>query len=565
MDRDGETNGRQTGGEGLRAARRTMRLSLNVKIVGIAGASIALVSLILAFSFGREVQKLLERELTNRGRLAVLTLANTSSSAFLAQDVAGLSALAAATLADVNGVAYVVIRDERGRLVADAATEALGSARPERMKLDDLGLGKRVVEGAAVVGGQEMLQFAALVTFKGKAELQYMDPLGLGASGAAGTGAVKELGSVEIGFPVAELRSQIGAASRRSIGLAALVFVACLVAMYPLASFTTRPLASLTRAALGIADGDLRQDVRRSGNDEVTDLAKSFARMIAELQSMLGELKGAATALAQESDVMLGAATRQAAMAAQQSASITQMNASIREIAQTSSAATDHADRVIVVTQNAEESAVAGEGIVEEAVASTTLVEQQVSTISSRLGDLSARVSQIGDIIGTVKDLALRSNVLALNAAIQAARSGEDGASFSVIAREMRALAEQSRDTAGEVPKLLGEIVEYTGNAAAATQQGSEKARSTAALARRAGATIGNLASVSRESAAAARLIADSSRQQATGVNEIVATLTQLARAAESNVEGSEEMRRVAERLKTVSSRLTGLAERYRS
>jgi methyl-accepting chemotaxis protein len=542
-----------------------MRLSLSAKIVGIAGASIALVSLILAFSFGREVQKLLERELTNRGRLAVLTLANTSSSAFLAQDVAGLGALATATLADVNGAAYVVVRDERGERVADAVTDALGSVRPDRFDLEELRRGARVLERTVSVGGQEMLHFMALVTFKGKAELQYMDPLGLGAPGAAGTGAVKELGTVEIGFPIAELRSQIGAASRRSIGLAALVFLACLVAMYPLASFTTRPLASLTRAALGIAEGDLRQDVRRSGNDEVSDLARSFGRMVSELQSMLAELKGAASALAQESDAMLGAATRQSAMAAQQSASITQMNASIREIAQTSSAATDHADRVIVVTQTAEESAVAGEGIVEEAVASTTLVEQQVSAIGARLGDLSGRVSQIGDIIGTVKDLALRSNVLALNAAIQAARSGEDGASFSVIAREMRALAEQSSNTAGEVPKLLGEIVEHTGTAAAATQQGSEKARSTAALARRAGATIGNLASVCRESASAARLIADSSRQQATGVNEIGATLTQLARAAQSNVEGSEEMRRVAERLKSVSARLTGLAERYRS
>jgi methyl-accepting chemotaxis protein len=546
-------------------AHRKLRLGLNVKIVGIAGASIALVSLILAYSFGREVQKLLELELTNRGRLAVLTLANTSSSAFLAQDVAGMAALASATLADVNGAAYVVVRDERGELVAEAAAPALGDARPDRMNLDELNRGARVLERTVKVSGQEMLHFAALVRFKGKAELQYMDPLGLGASGAAGTGAVKELGSVEIGFPVAELRAQIGAASRRSIGLAALVFAACLVAMYPLASYTTRPLVSLTRAALGIADGDLRQDVRRTGDDEVADLAKSFARMVAELQAMLSELKGAASSLAQESDVMLGAATRQAAMAAQQSASITQMNVSIREIAQTSSTATDHADRVIAVTQTAEESAVAGEGVVEEAVASTTLVEQQVSTIGSRLGDLSARVSQIGDIIGTVKDLALRSNVLALNAAIQAARTGEDGASFSVIAREMRALAEQSSNTAGEVPKLLGEIVEHTGSATAATQQGSEKARTTAALARRAGSTIGNLANVCRESAAAARLIADSSRQQATGVNEIVATLAQLTRAAESNVEGSEEMRRVAERLKSVSSRLTGLAERYRS
>jgi len=544
---------------------RALRLGLTVRIVGISSISIALVALILALSFGREVEKMLQEELTTRGRMAALSLANTSANLVFALDLSGLAGLAAATLADVPGAAYVVVRDERGQTLADAAEESLGKARPLATPIADLDLGSRFLQRTVTVADREMLHVVALITFKGRSGAQYLDPLGLNPDAGAGTAGLKVLGSVEIGFPRDHLVSQIAAASRRSVGLAAVVFVACLLAMIPLARFTTKPLADLSRAALGIAAGDLRQDVRRSGNDEVADLAASFARMISELQSMLAELKEAAAMLAQESDAMLAAATRQAAMASQQSASVAEMNASIREIAQTSSAATDHADRVIAVTQTAEESSRAGEGIVEEAVGSTAHVEQHVTAIASRLGDLSSRVSQIGDIIGTVKDLAARSNVLALNAAIQAARSGEASAGFSVIAREMRALAEQSGGTAGEVPKLLGEIVESAQAAATATQQGTEKARSTAALARRAGSTIGNLANVCRESAAAARHIAESSRQQATGVNEVVTALAQLARAADGNVEGSEEMRRVAERLKTVSSRLTRLAERYRS
>ncbi len=544
---------------------RSIRLGLTVKIVALSGVSIALVALILAGSFGREVEKLLRDELTTRGRLAALSLANTSATFVFAQDVSGLEGLAAATLADVPDAAYVILRDERGETLADAADPSLGKARPAPTAVGDLDLGGRFLQKTVTVAGREMLHVVALITFKAKSEVQYLDPLGLGGKVGAGTAGVKVLGSVEIGFPLSHLTSQIGAASRRSMGLAGVVLVACLVAMFPLARYTTRPLVELSRAALGIAAGDLRQDVKRSGNDEVADLAASFGRMVSELQSMLAELKDAASMLAQESDAMLAAATRQAAMASQQSASVAEMNASIREIAQTSSAATDHADRVIAVTQTAEDSSRAGEGVVEEAIDSTAQVEQHVGAIASRLGELSSRASQIGDIIATVKDLAARSNVLALNAAIQAARSGESSAGFSVIAREMRALAEQSSTTAGEVPKLLGEIVESTQAAASASQQGTDKARSTAALARRAGGAIGNLANVCRESAVAARHIAESSRQQATGVNDVVAALAQLARAADGNVEGSEEMRRVAERLKAVSGRLTALAERYRS
>jgi methyl-accepting chemotaxis protein len=546
-------------------ARGRRRLGLTLKIVGIAGISIALVALILVFSFGREVEKMLQQELTTRGRMAALAVANTSATLVFAQDFSGLEALAAATLADVPGAAYVVLRDENGMPIAGAAIDALGKARPEAIPLAEMELGSRSLERTVTVAGEKMLHVVALISFKGRAEVQYMDPLGLNPGAGAGTAGVKVLGSVEIGFPLADLSRQIAAASRRSVGVATLVFIGCLLAMFPLVRFTTKPLADLSKAALGIAAGDLRQDVKHAGNDEVTDLGRSFARMVSELQSMLTELKEAASTLAQESDAMLASATRQAAMATQQSASISEMNVSIREIAQTSSAATDHADRVIAVTQTAEESSRAGEGVVEEAVNGTTHLEQHVATIASRLGDLSSRASQIGDIIATVKDLSTRSNVLALNAAIQAARSGESSAGFSVIAREMRALAEQSSGTAGEVPKHLGEIVEYTQAASAATQQGAEKARTTAELARRAGATIGNLANVCRESSTAARQIAESSRQQATGVNEVVAALAQLARVADGNVEGSEEMRRVAERLKTVSGRLTRLAERYRS
>ncbi|HET8540690.1 MAG TPA: methyl-accepting chemotaxis protein [Anaeromyxobacter sp.] len=564
MQRDDPAPDQARSAAAVAGRARAIRLGLTVKIVAISGFCIALVALILAVSFGREAEKMLQDELSTRGRLAVLSLANTSATLIFAQDISGLEGLAAATLADVPDAAYVVVRDERGETLADAAEEALGRARPPPTPLADLELGSRFVQRTVSVADREMLHVVALVTFKAKSDAQYMDPLGLAPeTGAAG--GLKILGSVEIGFPLARLGSQIAAASRRSVGLAALVLVACLAAMFPLARLTTRPLVDLSRAALGIAAGDLRQHVRRSGNDEVADLAGSFGRMVAELQSMLAELKEAAAALAQESDAMVGAATRQAAMAAQQSASVAEMNASIREIAQTSSAATDHADRVIAVTQTAEESSRAGEGVVEEAIGSTAHVEQHVGAIAARLGDLSSRVGQIGDIIATVKDLAARSNVLALNAAIQAARSGEASAGFSVIAREMRSLAEQSSGTAGEVPKLLGEIVETTQAAATATQQGTEKARSTAALARRAGSAIGNLAGVCRESAVAARHIAESSRQQATGVNDVVAALAQLARAADGNVEGSEEMRRVAERLKAVSGRLTGIAERYRS
>ncbi len=550
------------GGVG-RPDRRRLRFRLSVKIAGLAGASTALVAVILALSFGREAERMLRQEISSRGQLALAALTASSASLLLAQDVNALEGLTTATLADLPGAAYVIVRDERGKAQAEAVQGAVGAARPDAPELAALE-SQRMLERTVEVGGREILHLVAPVRFRTRADTQYLDPLGLNPAPASAAGA-RILGTVEIGFPSAELTRQVVAATRRSLGLAALVFVACLVAIFPLARFTTGPLTHLSAAALGIAGGDLRQHVRTTGNDEVADLGRSFGRMVAELQAMVAELRESAATLARESETMLAAATRHAATATEQSTSLVQMNSSIKEIAQTSAAAIDHADRVITVTRTAEESSRAGDALVEEAVKSTTAVEGQVSTIGSRLGELSGRVGEIGEIIAKVKDLALRSNVLALNAAIHAGRSGESGSSFTVVAREMRALAEQSSATAGEVPRLLGQIAEYTQAAAAATQQGTEQARFTAGLAQRAGSTIGSLAGVCRESAAAACEIADSARQQASGVQEIVSALEQLSRAAEENVEGSDEMKRMAERLQSVSGRLSALVERYQA
>ncbi|HYG68475.1 MAG TPA: methyl-accepting chemotaxis protein [Anaeromyxobacteraceae bacterium] len=544
---------------------RKLRFGVGLKVVGFAATSTAIVAVILALAFAREVEGVLRDELTSRGRLAVLTLANTTTNLLFSQDTAGLDALAKATLGDVPGTAYVIVRDAQGRILADAADAALADARPEGRASAEMQLGDRYVQQVVTVGGQEMLHLVALVQFQAKADEQYMDPLGLDPTGGAGAAGVTVLGTVELGFALSHLTDRIATASRSAAVLALLVFAACLVVMVPLARVITKPLGQLSRAALGIARGDLRQDVVRTGSDEVADVGRSFAVMISGLQAMQAELVAASAALATESNALVDGAKRQAASATEQSASLAQMNAAIQEIAQTARAAIGHADRVIEVTQAAEESSAAGERLVEDAVGSTQQVEQHVAAIAGRLGELADHVGAIGTIIETVRDLAQRSNVLALNAAIQAARSGESGAGFAVIAHEMRTLAEESGRTAGEVPKLLGDIVTATKAAAGATDQGTSKARSTAGLAQRAGATIGSLAGVCRESAAAARQIAESARQQATGVNEIVAALAQLARVAEANVEGGQEMNRAAERIEAVSGRLTRLAQRYRS
>ena len=177
------------GAEGPAPSRgKRSRFGLTGKIVATAAISIALVAVILAASFARDVRGLLQDELGTRGRMAALALANTATTLVLSQDVTGLEALAAATLSDVPGSAYVIVRDESGRTLAHATQASLGEALAAAPDLAALGLGERLLEHTVRLGREDVLELAALVTFKGKADVQYLDPLGLAPAAGAGDG-----------------------------------------------------------------------------------------------------------------------------------------------------------------------------------------------------------------------------------------------------------------------------------------------------------------------------------------------------------------------------------------
>jgi methyl-accepting chemotaxis protein len=172
---------------------------------------------------------------------------------------------------------------------------------------------------------------------------------------------------------------------------------------------------------------------------------------------------------------------------------------------------------------------------------------------------------QIGDIITTVQDLAERSHLLALIASVEAAKAGDHGPGFVVVAMEMRNLAEQSSLAAGQVRGILGELQKGTEVAVSATGVGRSKAEAAAALAREAGNIIRGLTQVSRESSLAAKQIASNTRQQTVGVEQIVSAVSEQSRATSEAVEGTHRIEHVATNLSKLSGRLSELVQRYDS
>ncbi|ABS26601.1 methyl-accepting chemotaxis protein [Anaeromyxobacter sp. Fw109-5] len=350
----------------------------------------------------------------------------------------------------------------------------------------------------------------------------------------------------------------------RGLGAAFLIGAVAAGVAYLVARRLTQPLERLRDAAVAIAAGDLTRHIDVDATAETADLAASFGAMIEGLQATIGELRGAALTLDGRSGDILGSVTRQAAMAAQQAAAINETSTTASEIAQTSKQATQHADSVIEMTRRSDDLSQEGLQTVEEAVRSSASLGEQVNAIAATMTGLSERTLQIGEIIASVKDLAEQSNLLALNASIEASKAGEHGRGFAVVAMEMRNLAEQSRQAAVQIRGILQEIQRSARDAAAATDEGAKRAAAAMGLARSAGEAIEGLAMVIRESAVAARQIANNTRQQTIGVDQMVAAISELSQAINESAEGTRSIEKGTAALSEISRQLSAAVQRYR-
>lgn len=257
-------------------------------------------------------------------------------------------------------------------------------------------------------------------------------------------------------WAVAALASSGSEWSRPVVGLAcaAVAIAAAGAAVLGLTGPMVRPVTGLRDAARAIAAGDLTRITAVDASGELAELADSFATMLLNLQQFLSELATTATTTQRGAGEILSSVARLAAMSAQQAAAINETTTTASEIAQTAKQATAHADSVIEITQRSDELSRAGLNTVEEAVKASASLGEQVNHIATTMADLSERTQQVGEIIASVKDLAEQSNLLALNASIEASKAGESGRGFSVVAMEMRNLAEQSKQAAVQVRSI---------------------------------------------------------------------------------------------------------------
>lgn len=349
------------------------------------------------------------------------------------------------------------------------------------------------------------------------------------------------------------------------VGASVAAVLISLLMVWLMTSTISTPIVAVTAVAERVAAADLTVRIDATERaDEVGALHRSLATMLQNLRELNGDLRQGFGVLATSSTEILATVSQVAASAAETAAAVSETSTTAEEVKQTAYVSTQKAKAVQETALRTAAVSEAGRKAVGETVEGMDRIRQQMESIAESVVRLSEQGQAIGEIIATVGDLAEQSNLLAVNAAIEATRAGEYGKSFAVVALEVKGLAEQSRQATAQVRTILMEVQKATTAAAMATEQGSKAVAVGVRQATEAGESIRALAASVNEAAQAATQIAASSQQQLVGMDQIASAIGNIRQATAQNTAGASQLEASARGLQELGGRLKVLVERQR-
>ncbi|HYE40783.1 MAG TPA: methyl-accepting chemotaxis protein, partial [Ramlibacter sp.] len=261
---------------------------------------------------------------------------------------------------------------------------------------------------------------------------------------------------------------------------------------------------------------------------------------------------------------ILATAMQGSASASETAAAVAETSATVEEVKQTALLASQKAKAVAEAAQQAAVTAEAGREAIDSGVEGMDMIQEQMQSIGETIVRLSERSQAIAEIIATVGGLAEQSNLLAVNAAIEAAKAGESGRGFAVVAQEVRGLADQSKQATRQVRQILSEIEKAVGTAVMIAEQSTRTVTRGAEQTTRAGQAIKSLADSIGDAAQAAAQIAASSQQQLAGMDQVTLAMENIKQASADNAAGSRQSEGAAHNLHELGQQLKRTSERFR-
>jgi methyl-accepting chemotaxis protein len=327
----------------------------------------------------------------------------------------------------------------------------------------------------------------------------------------------------------------------------------------------TRPLQIAADTAEKVGQGDLTINIPQPDvQDEIGILIIAFGKMVENLRNLTVQIKEVANALATASSEISSSVSQIASGATETATAANETGTTVEEVRQTAQDSNLKAKQVSENAQKAVQTSQAGEKSVSDTIEGMHRIEAQMESIAESIMKLSEHGQAIGGIIMTVEDVAEQSNLLAVNASIEATKAGEHGKGFAVVAHEVKSLAEQSRQATARVRSILDDIQKATSGAVMTTEQGSKAVEAGVKQSTDAGEAIRRLASSVAEAAQSTTQISVSSQEQLVGMDQIVSAMESIKQASTQNVSATKQVESAARDLHEFGQKIKILIEQYK-
>lgn len=352
---------------------------------------------------------------------------------------------------------------------------------------------------------------------------------------------------------------------RTAIAVVALIAatLATLLAVIITRSITT-PLNRLVSIAHTIADGDLTARIEVTAKDEAGQLMAAMKTMSDNLRGIINQVTSTSKSVASAANQLHASAESISSGIEEVAAQSSAVAAAGEEMSATSGDIAQNCQMAAEGAQRASQSATNGAEVVERTVAVMGQIAAKVQESAKTVENLGARSDQIGAIIGTIEDIADQTNLLALNAAIEAARAGEQGRGFAVVADEVRALAERTTRATREIGEMIKSIQQETKNAVAVMGQGVCQVETGSEEAARSGAALQDILEQVNDVAMQVNQIATAAEEQTATTSDISGNMHKITYVVQQTSQGAQESAGAAAQLSSQAEELQQLVRRFR-